>query len=359
MFAYLKKFRLGLLALSFLLLSSLILQGCKTETPTKPLRLQGQIFGTYWLVTYLDPWTPQLSASLEKAIKEELNKVDLAMSTYKPNSELNQLNQAELGSWQQLSPDLFYILSLAQDISAASEGAFDVTLGGLVNLWNFGPEERQEKQPSQEEINQRLATAGYKYLELDPETLSARRMKDSFIDLSGIAKGFAVDKVAERIKNLGGENFMVNIGGEVYLAGQRAENRKWRLGVEIPSQHQQASQHLLELSNISVATSGDYRNFYTINDEEYSHTINPLTGWPVKHSLKSVTLLHSSNTVADAWATAFMVLGLEKGLEIANKNNLKALFISKTATGFNTQLSPSMQTYLGAEASAKLTLENN
>lgn len=341
-----------------ILLLSLAVAGCKTDNEPQPLRLQGQIFGTYWLVTYLDTWDKQLSDRLEAGIKEELEKVDLSMSTYKPHSELNQLNQAELEEWHYLSPDIFTVLSLAQEISNATYGAFDVTLGGLVNLWNFGPEKRNEELPTQAEINQRLAEAGYQYLQLDSANRAARRLKNSFIDLSGIAKGYAVDKVAERVARLGGKNFMVNIGGEIYVAGQRTESRKWNIGIEIPSQFQQTTQHLLQLSDMSVATSGDYRNFYTIDDEEYSHTLNPQTGWPVKHNLKSVTVLHPSNATADAWATAFMVLGVEKSLELAERHQIKVLFISKATNGFITQLSSEMRAYLGDEASNKIVSGN-
>ena len=333
---------------------ALVLTGCKTEPTQKPLRLQGQIFGTYWFVTYLDPWNNQLSEQLNLAIVEELNKVDLAMSTYKPNSELNQLNQAKVGQWVKLSPNTFEVLAMAQDVAAATQGAFDVTLGGLVNLWSFGPE-KHKNLPSNAAIRKVLAEVGYQHLELNPAELSARRNKNSFVDLSGIAKGYAVDKVAARLRTLGGENFLVNIGGEIYAAGLRAENQKWRIGIEIPKANQQEAQHLLQLSNTSVATSGGYRNFYEVDGQEYSHTLNPKTGKPITHKLKSVTILHPSNAIADAWATAFMASEPETAFSLAETYKIKALFITQEEEGFQTRLSPSMSSYLGAEVSAELT----
>lgn len=346
--------RIQTLFITGLLALLLVLSGCKSSNEQQPLRLQGQIFGTYWFVTYLDDWDKNFSEQLNTALVEELNKVDLAMSTYKPNSELNQLNQAPVGQWVKLSPNTFEVLAMAQDVAAATQGAFDVTLGGLVNLWNFGPE-KHDQPPTQEAINQALEEVGYQYLELDPADLTARRNKNSFVDLSGIAKGYAVDKLVEKLHSLGGKNFLVNIGGEIYAAGLRGEEQKWRIGIEVPNPHQQQAQHLLEVSNTSVATSGGYRNFYEVDGQEYSHTLNPLTGKPITHQLKSVTILHPSNAIADAWATALMASDPDTAFQLAETNKIKALFITQEEANFKTFLSSSMRSYLGSQASAKLT----
>ena len=337
-----------------LLLALLTLVACTEQQDKQPVRLQGQIFGSFWLATLPDEWTPMQVKQLQAGIQGELDKVDASMSTYKPDSELNRFNQAPLGQWVDLSAELFEVFNLSQSIASLSQGAFDITVGGLVNLWNFGPEVRPEAIPETSLLKERLAASGYQYLELDNENQAARRLRDSSIDLSGVAKGYAVDKVAQWLRQQGVDNFLVNVSGEVIVAGQRAPEQAWRIGVEVPDGSQQKAHHILELTDESVATSGDYRNFYEFNGKRLSHTINPKTGSPVDHNLASVTVIHPSNAAADAWATAFMVLGTEASLNLANRENLKVLLISKEEGAWKTQVSNYLQQSLGAELTNKL-----
>lgn len=341
-----------LLALFALALFTLV--GCSEEAERQPVRLQGQIYGTFWLATLPDEWTPEQVKQLKAGIEGELNKVDEAMSTYKPNSELNRFNAAPLGEWVELSADLFEVFNLSQTVSKMSQGAFDVTIGDLVNLWNFGPEARPEAIPEAALLKKRLTAAGFQYLELNAERQAARRFRASFVDLSGVAKGYAVDKVAQWLQQQGVGNFLINIGGEIVVAGQRAPEQPWRIGIEVPDDKLQAAQHVVPLVNESVATSGDYRNFYELDGKRMSHTINPKTGWPIDHNLTSVTVFHSSNAVADAWATAFMVMGAEASLALANRENLKVLLISKVDKAWKTQVSNSLQQKLGTELTNKI-----
>src|SRR5690554_128338 len=330
------------------------LAACTEETTKQPVRLQGQIFGSFWLATLPDEWTPEQIKVLQEGIQGEPDKVDLAMSTYKPESELNRFNQAPLNEWVEISAPLFEVFSISQSVAQASQGAFDVTLGGLVNLWSFGPEARPEAIPSSNLLEERLAETGYKYLELDAEQQAARRLTNSFVDLSGVAKGYAVDKVAQWLGEQGVSNFLVNVGGEIIVAGYRAEQQPWRIGIEVPDGSQQTAHHILQVTNESVATSGDYRNFYELDGQRMSHTINPKTGWPIAHNLASVTVIHPSNAVADAWATAFMVLGTEASLNLANRENIKVLLISKNKDAWQTQVSNSLAQTLGEELTKKI-----
>lgn len=338
------------LVLKFTLLVIFIsLVGCTEKTDKQPVRLQGQIFGSFWLATLPDEWSPEQVKQLEAGIQGELEKVDLAMSTYKTNSELNQFNRAPLNQWVDISPALFEVLNISQAVATTSQGAFDVTLGGLVNLWSFGPEARPETIPDAELLKERLADTGYKFLELDINQQAARRQRNSFIDLSGVAKGYAVDKVAQWLQEQSVENFLVNVGGEIIVAGYRAKEQPWRIGIEVPDGRQQTAHHILPLSNESIATSGDYRNFYEVDGRRMSHTIDSKTGWPINHNLASVTVIHPSNAVADAWATAFMVMGTEASLNLANRENIKVLLISKKNEAWETQISNSLQQALGTE----------
>lgn len=340
----------GLVALLLLTL----LTACGSEPEKQPVRLQGQIFGTFWIATFPDDWSEEQIKQLEAGIRQELEAVNDSMSTYKADSELNQLNAMPLGEWMSVSPALFEVLSLSQAVSRTSQGAFDVTVGGLVNLWSFGPEARPESQPEPELLQQRLAEAGYRHLQLNAETQQARRLKDSYIDLSGIAKGYAVDQVAQWLKEQGVENFLLNIGGDLIVRGERQPEQPWRIGVETPNDQYQTAHHILPARDIAMATSGDYRNFYMLEGRRMSHTINPVTGTPVEHLLASVTVLHPSTAIADAWATALMVMGPEAGLQLANQEGLDILMISRHQDEWQTTLSESMKQRLGAELTAKI-----
>ena len=341
----------------FLLLLSLLvifLAACSSEPEKQPVRLQGQIFGTFWLATFPDDWSEQQAQQLEEGIVRELDAINQAMSTYLEDSELNQLNRYEVGEWMSISPELLEVLTVSQRISEASNGAFDVTVGGLVNLWSFGPEHQPEEIPDSEELQKRLTAAGYQNLELDPEQQQARRLEDFYIDLSAVAKGYAVDQVAAWLQSQGVENFLLNIGGDLIVGGERKPGQPWRIGVELPDGSVQQAYHILPLTDASIATSGDYRNYYEIEGRRLSHTIHPQTGWPVDHHLASVTVQHPSNAVADAWATAFMVLGVEEGLKIANQEGIKALLISRRDDAWDTWLSDAMQVHLGSEMTEKI-----
>ncbi|MDR9466939.1 FAD:protein FMN transferase [Marinospirillum sp.] len=342
------------LQLTVFLLVFLLLSACSQQEETKPLRFQGQIFGTFWLATFPDDWSEQQAEQLEAGIQRELQAVDASMSTYREDSELNQLNRQEVGEWLPLSEALFEVLEISQRVSQASSGAFDVTVGGLVNLWSFGPEHRPEEIPDTQELKERLANAGYQNLELDADKQQARRLKDFYIDLSAVAKGYAVDRVAAWLESQGVENYLVDIGGELIVGGERKPEQPWRIGVEVPEGNLQQAHHILPLVDASVATSGDYRNYYEVEGRRLSHTIHPKTGWPIDHNLASATVQHPSNAVADAWATAFMVMGVEESLETARREDIKVLLISRNEDTWETWLSEAMQEHLGRELTDKI-----
>ncbi|WP_114416806.1 FAD:protein FMN transferase [Marinospirillum perlucidum] len=344
--------QLGSLVLACILLVGLT--ACSQETENPPVRLQGQIFGTFWLATFPGNWSEEQAEQLEAGIIRELEAVDASMSTYRDSSELSRLNQAEPGTSVPVSQALMEVLQLSQQIAEASNGALDVTVGGLVNLWSFGPEARPEEIPSQEELQDRLAAVGYQHLLLDAEQLQVTRTTDSYIDLSALAKGYAVDQVGTWLKSQGVNNFLVNIGGEVLVGGERKPGQPWRIGIELPEATSQQAYHILPLINSSVATSGDYRNYYEIDGQRMSHTLNPVSGRPIDHQLASVTVEHPSNAVADAWATAFMVMGREEALKVAEQEGIRAIMITREEDSWKTWLSQPMQEHLGPELTQQL-----
>ncbi|WP_416885190.1 FAD:protein FMN transferase [Marinospirillum sp.] len=335
-----------------MLLLLVLLAGCLPQTDSQPTRLQGQIFGTFWLVTLPEAVAEREARRLDQGIREVLQRVDQQMSTYRADSELMQLNQHPVGEWLEVSEALFYVLEKGQEVAQASGGAFDMTMGGLVNLWSFGPEARPEEVPAADLLEARRIEAGYQQLELDAATQRVRRLSDHFVDLSGIAKGFGVDEVARWLAQQGYSNYLINIGGDLIVAGQRTPERLWTIGVEVPQfDLQQIAQHILPLSDISVATSGDYRNYFEADGRRLSHTISPFTGWPINHNLASVTVLHPENMLADAWATAIMVLGAEAGWRLAEQEGLEALLITRTEAGWESRVTSALGARLGEELS--------
>lgn len=329
---------------SLALLAAFTLAGCsENDRPLDtPVRFEGGIFGSFYQVTLAESLTQGEANSLEEGFLAELESVDQAMSTYRDDAELIAFNEAPLDEWQPLSNELIEVLAISRSVAEASHGAFDITVGSVVNLWSFGPEARPEEVPSEDELNERLATIGYDAVEVDVERMQARRTRDVFADLSGVAKGHGTDRVAAYLDQQGIENYLVNLGGDIVARGYRdvEDQTPWRIGIEVPEDGEQTAQHILPLSDISVATSGDYRNYFEVDGERFSHTIDPRTGLPVKHELASVSVFHPSNAWADAWATAIMATGKEEGLQMVLENNLSALILIKDGEHWRSLASP-------------------
>ena len=224
------------------------------------------------------------------------------------------------------------VLEMAQDISERSGGAFDITVGPLVNLYGFGPDPKVESLPTDKQIDALRNRIGYKKLHLDSTAKTLRKdHPQMYVDLSAIAKGFAVDLIAEHLNTLNIENYMVEIGGEVRTRGQNRDSKPWQIAIEKPNQGQRAIHRVIGLRNMAMATSGDYRNYYLAEDgSRISHTIDPRTARPVKHNTASVTVLEASSARADALATAMMVLGPDAGLELAERESLAVLFLIRS-----------------------------
>ncbi|MGQ7246211.1 FAD:protein FMN transferase [Halomonas sp. V046] len=345
-----RRLRVPLLGLA--LFSALTLTGC-TEEPapsTGPVTLEGDIFGTFYQITIADPVTPGELEEIEQGVLDEMHSVDASMSTWREDSELSAFNQAPLGEWQPLSDELMEVLAISQSVNELSQGAFDVTIGSLVNLWSFGPEARPQEIPDEAVLEQRLAEVGMDAVELDTDKLQARRTRDVYVDLSGVAKGFATDEVAAYLDRQGIDNYLVNLGGEVKVKGRRdGESGLWRIGVEVPRNDTPAAEHIVGLDDISVATSGDYRHYFEQDGKRYSHTIDPRTGRPITHRLASVTVVHPSNAWADAWATALSVMGEDEGMQVANTEHLPVLMLVSQGQGWDSRVSPAFVERFGED----------
>ena len=325
-----------LLAVLFCLLS-----GCAEEKPVIQV-YQGMTMGTTFTVKWM---AVTQDASLTAEVESELKAVNQSMSTYIADSELSLLNRSDVGVEQQVSADLRKVLQLSQHISTQSEGAFDVTVGPLVNLWGFGPDGRVIKAPQDDQITAVLDQIGYEKFSLADASLV--RHADLYIDLSAIAKGHGVDRIAELLEEKGINSYLVEIGGELRAKGVKPDGSPWRIAIESPvAGFERSIQQVIEVKDVGVATSGDYRNYFEENGIRFSHTIDPKTGRPITHKLASVTVIAKTCAEADGYATAMMVLGPEKAIEFAEKEKIEAFLIVKSPEGFTEVSTSGFEKYL-------------
>jgi len=327
-----RRFEKALLGLSLFLLLA-----C-SERAAEPLVFSGPTMGTSYQVKVLAlPENVQPDA-LADDITRLLADVNQSMSTYISDSEINRLNAEPVSNAFVLSQPLFDVLSMSQDVAEMSDGAFDITVGPLVNLWGFGPGKAQTL-PSDADIEKTLRKTGYQALQLNPSGLTAVKTKTLALDLSAIAKGYGVDVIVDYLAALGATDFMVEIGGEVRTRGLSPRGTPWRIGIETPTLRRGVPFSAVQLKDQAIATSGDYRNYIEREGKRFSHTIHPATGRPVTHKLASVTVLHTSCAMADALATALNVLGPEAGLQLAEEHKLAAYFIIRDGDGFTAKAS--------------------
>ena len=291
--------------------------------------LNGTTMGTSYTVKYSPARTGVSAPVMQTGIDQLLTAINRSMSTYDAQSELSRFNQAGHTDWIAASADLTRVLGQARQISQLSSGAFDVSVGPLVNLWGFGPEQHAETIPGASELAHSRARIGYERLHIDPAQQAIRKdHPDLYIDLSGIAKGFGVDKVAEYLETQGVTDYLVEIGGEMRSRGINQDGQAWRIAIEEPTPGPRRIRKIIQLSGQSIATSGNYRNFFERNGQRYSHMIDPTTAWPIKHELALVSVISDQVMHADALSTALMVAGPERGYQLAQAQNLAALFIS-------------------------------
>jgi thiamine biosynthesis lipoprotein len=321
--------------------------GCDRDSkPVSVITLGGLTMGTTYTIKINEASLELTTERINSDISDILNDVNMLMSTHLSDSELSRINQSTSNDWIPLSPGLYQVINNALRISEISRGSFDVTVGPLVNLWGFGPTESR-RIPDSEEISTALAKTGFQNLLVRSEPPALKKMiPNIYIDLSGIAKGYAVDEIAEYLDQQNINNYMVEIGGEIRAKGVNEVNFAWRIGIEKPEAEQREVQRVIKLDNIGMATSGDYRNFFEEDGKRYSHTIDPRTGLPVAHTLASVTVLHKSAAWADALATAFLVMGKEAAYEIAVRENIAVLFIQREQPGYAESYTNAFLNYL-------------
>ncbi|MCC2617895.1 FAD:protein FMN transferase [Aestuariibacter halophilus] len=310
-------------------------------TALHSLHLQGHTMGTTYNVKVVTADKVDGSA-LQADIDALLVNVNQLMSTYIADSELSRFNQWNSVEPFPLSAQTLQVMREAKRLGELSGGVLDVTVGPLVNLWGFGPKARPVTVPDAALIAQVKGQTGLDKLLLG-DTTAQKTHTDLYVDLSTIAKGYGVDVVADLIEQRGITNYLVEIGGEMRVAGHKANDEPWRIAVEKPVSEQRLVQRLISIGNNAIATSGDYRNYYEEDGKRYSHLIDPRTGYPIEHNLVAVTVVHPSSMTADGLATALNVMGKEAAIALAEKEHLAVLLISRESDGFFEYTSPAFE----------------
>jgi len=305
-----------------------------------PAALAGATMGTTWSARMALPAGCSDHAA-RLAIQAALDEVVAQMSTWEAGSDISQFNQAGPG-WRALPDAFFHVLRHAMALADDTAGAYDPTVGPLVNVWGFGPHQRAFEPPSPAAVDAARLRCGWRRVALDAETQAAYQPGGAYLDLSSIAKGYGVDRAAMALDALGITQYLVEVGGELRARGNRPDGQPWRVAVEVPDA---SDDHALALplEDLSIATSGDYRRHAGRGDARYAHTIDPRTGQPVRNNVASVSVLHPVCMQADALATVLTVLGETDGLDYARRHDLAALFILRDAGAYRVIATPAFQ----------------
>ena len=310
--------------------------------------LEGIVGTASWQVT-LDELPPKVTTDiLQTQLNQVFQQVNHLIGSWDKTSEISQFNQSNSTDWFSVSPELATLVKTTLSLSQESGGLYDVTVGPLIRLWGFSAEgTSQDKVPTEAEIALAKAKVGYQKLQVRLEPPALRKTQpDVVVELASVADGFAADQASHYLDTLGVKNYMVEMAGEIRTRGLSPRGDAWRIAIEKPIEIGQAVQQGIQLPDAGLATSGDYRNFFTANGRRYSHTLDPLSGYPVQHRLASVSVLEDNTTLADGYATLLMAMGEERGKTFADEKGLKAFFIWRTDKGFDTYATQSFNKFI-------------
>lgn len=333
----------GIVAL-LLVITTLFVAGCGRADQAQEKYLHGKTMGTTYNIKFYDASIEP--EKIQYQIDALLVDINQSMSTYIDNSEINTFNRLPANQFMPISDDFRAVITESIRIGKSTK-ALDVTMGPLIDIWGFGPDKKPTKRPTDEALAKMLANIGSDKLILNERGL-AKTVPGLALSFSATAKGYGIDKVAELLESHGIDNYMVEIGGELRVAGKKPNEQDWRIAIEQPDAEpgERKVHRVLTPGDNGVATSGDYRIFYTMDGEIYTHLIDPTTGMPIKHDLVSVTVLHPSAMTADGLATALTVMGMEKAQRYAEQYDIPVYLIAKSEQGLVTYSSPAFKPYL-------------
>lgn len=295
-------------------------------------RFEGQTMGTTWSVNAVLPDGAD-DRAIESGIQAEVDRVVAQMSTYETDSDLSRFNRAAAGTWQTLPPEFYGVLRYALSLAKDSGGAYDPTVGPLVNLWGFGPDKRPRETPAADEIAAARARVGWDRIRLDDAGHRAYQPGGVYVDLSSVAKGFGVDQVARFLDRSDVHAYLVEVGGELRAHGRKPDGTPWHVGIERPGAASAAVdspdevERIVSLTDRAIATSGDYRHYFETGGKFFSHHIDPRTGYPVAHRVASVSIVADDCMHADSLGTTMTVLGPDEGMAYATRHGIAVLFI--------------------------------
>lgn len=308
----------------------------------------GPTMGSTFSVKYVRSSGVADKQTLQQETSNILAELDRQLSTYRADSDIERFNALPAGRCEVMPPAVRLLVETGEQLSLQTDDAFDLTLEPLLNLWGFGPQGRVEQTPGEAQIAEVMQRVGHKHLRIEGEQLCKSAAVE--VDFNSIAAGYAVDRVAQRLQELGVSSYLVEITGELKAQGRKPDGSPWRIAIEAPRDDQRVAQQVIELDGLAVSTSGDYRNYFERDGRRYSHTLDPHTGRPVEHKLASVTVLDGSALQADGLSTALMVLGPERGFEFARQHRIAALFVIREGQGFVTKSTDGFEQVIGAGA---------
>lgn len=318
-----------------------------THAPQQ-LSVNGETMGTTYSIRYVTANPKHSPDWIKERVDGVLEQVNSQMSTYDPESELSLFNAKQTTEPVVISRALEVVVRRALEIADETGGVLDVTVGPLVNLWGFGPNGRAVETPTPADILAVRDQVGYRLLHVDNHQLR-KDVPDLYVDLSTIAKGYGVDRVALLLEQMEIHNYLVEIGGEMRTKGQKPGDEDWRIAIEKPSSTERAVQRIVEPKDAGIATSGDYRNYYEEDGKRLSHLIDPRTGYPIQHNLVSVTVIADTAMNADAYATALSVMGPQEALAFAEERSLAVLLVVREDGDYREIASSTFEPFLALE----------
>ncbi|PDO84063.1 FAD:protein FMN transferase ApbE [Kosakonia sacchari] len=329
----------------------LVLSGCDTGSKAQPTVLEGKTMGTFWRVSVVDI-SPQQAQSLRQKIQTQLDADDHLMSTWKDDSALMRFNHSTSTAPWPVSAAMADIVTTSLRVGEKTEGAMDITVGPLVNLWGFGPDKQPVKTPGQAQIDAAKARTGLAHLTVinrAGEQFLQKDLPDLFVDLSTVGEGYAADHLARLMEQEGIARYLVSVGGALASRGMNAQGQPWRVAIQKPTDRENVAQAVVDINGHGISTSGSYRNYYELDGKRISHIIDPRSGRPIQHALVSVTVIAPTALEADAWDTGLMVLGTEQAKEVVTREGLAVFMIIKDGDGFRTWMSPQFSAFLLSE----------
>ena len=306
------------------------LAGCQFSDPLESFG--GPTMGSTYSIKYVRADGVADARTLQAGVEGILAEVDQQMSTYREDSLIERFNRAPAGTCMAMPADVLELVRLGEGLALQSDGAFDLTVEPLLDLWGFGPKARGEQVPSAEAIAEARQRVGHRHLRIDGEQLC--KDAETQVDFNSIAAGHAVDRIAAWLERQGVSSYLVEATGELKARGHKPDGAAWRIAIEEPRDDQRVAQKVLELDGYGVSTSGDYRNYFEENGRRYSHTLDPRSGAPISHKLAAVTVLHPKALLADGLSTLLMVLGPEEGIVWAERQGIAAFFVTREDDGF-------------------------